>query len=416
MRRVGSQEPTLSVGVNQQRRLLSFFLVLAASMFCYAATAEAKGEYEIINTGIKGGGCWYDDNHFIVVKGHQPASGQEFEVEGLYYLDPAKPKDLTRIDLSPIEPSLQKRIRTVSCQEQTIVFYLRSDESGLVQLYGLKIGSQPELIAEMRDGGVNLHGRYVISKFRRASAVEEEGLQGIGIYEAHPDCGVKYVKSGLKTLCLDTWMESGWGGFNYRVVEYKWYETILVRDKNGQERRIPNPETPLKLTDGTELKHGYLLRDLENRVFQQIKLEQPPYQIYRIPLKLDPQGEHVYANCSKAGDHGDKHYTEGGRVCRFKLDGNNRVWEEVFAVQQSPKDPFGLQDLDINAHGDVVVIDRGHRLTQSLWKYTANLRKVEFVTRAPRDLRVPLLSPDGRWISFILRNELHFAHLKGARP
>jgi Tol biopolymer transport system component len=75
-----------------------------------------------------------------------------------------------------------------------------------------------------------------------------------------------------------------------------------------------------------------------------------------------------------------------------------------------------LQDLDINAHGDVVVIDRGHRLTQSLWKYTANLRKVEFVTRAPRDLRVPLLSPDGRWISFILRNELHFAHLKGARP
>jgi hypothetical protein len=213
-------------------------------------------------------------------------------------------------------------------------------------------------------------------------------------------------------------MESGRSASHYSVVEYTWYETIKVRDKSGQEKWVPNPEPPLKLADGTELKHGYLLRDLENRLVQQIKLEQPPYQIYRIPLKLDPQGEYVYANCSKAGDHGNKPLTVGGRVCRYKLDGNNRAWEEVFAVQQSPKETFSLQDLDVNAQGDVVVIHRG-RSPQSLWKYTARSRTVEFVTMAPFDLGMPQISPNGWWVSFILRGELHLTHVthgKGERP
>jgi hypothetical protein len=124
--------------------------VLAGSVYPFTVQATPKSEYEIINTGIKGGGCWYDDNHFIVVQGQQSAPGQEFEVEGLYYMDPNKPQDLRRIDLSPLEPSHQKRIHTVSCQEQTIVFHVRNAETGLNRIYGLKIGAQPELIAEMR--------------------------------------------------------------------------------------------------------------------------------------------------------------------------------------------------------------------------------------------------------------------------
>jgi len=103
-------------------------------------------------------------------------------------------------------------------------------------------------------------------------------------------------------------------------------------------------------------------------------------------------------------------------VCRYRLDGTNHTWEEVFAVQQSSKDRFSLQDLDVNERGDVVVIDRGHSLNQSLWKYTASARKVEFVTRAPLDLGGGLLSPTGQWVSFNLRGELHFAYHKGTRP
>jgi hypothetical protein len=395
-------------------------VVLVGSVLCFVLPVEAKSDYDIINTGISGGGCWLDDQHFVVEQRVQRPGAQDSELEGLYMLDPNKPNDLRRIDLSLIEANLQKRIHTVSCQGQTLVFYLRSDEPGLVQIYGLKIGSQPELIAEMRRGSVNLAGRYVLNKFRRPGAVEAEGLQGIGIYEAHPDCGVKYVKPGFKTLCLDTWMEPGWGLPNFRLIRYTWYETVKVKDKNGQEKWIPNPEPPLRLADGTELKHGYLLRDLDNRLIQQIKMEQPPYQIYRITLRVDPTGEYVYASCSKASDHGEKHYDAGGRVCRYKLDGTNRLWEEVFAVQQSPKEIFSLQDLDVNRQGDVVAIHRG-RSPQSLWKYRASSRKVEFVTRAGAlipdlELGAPLLSSDGRWVSFMRRGEFYLAHHKGDRP
>ncbi len=401
----------------KMRTVVIILLLLSVSLLS-RAEAKSGSDYTIINTGIKAGGCWYDDSHFIVVQGQQPAPGQEFEVEGLYYLDPNKPKDLRRIDLSPIDLSLQKNIQTVSCQEQTILFYLRSGESGLQQLYGLKIGAQPELIAEMRGGSVNLAGHYVISKFRRTSTVEGQGLQGIGIYEAHPDCGVKYVKPGFKTLCLDTWMESGRSGSHYRVVEYTWYETIKVRDKSGQEKWVPNPEPPLKLADGTELKHGYLLRDLEDRIVTQVKMEQPPYQIYRNTLKPDPQGGSLYSVCSKAGDHGARRLTVGGRICRFKVDGANQRWEEKVALQQSPQDPFSLHGLDVNEQGDVVAMELGHRGASSLWKYSARTQQVEKVRQAPTiaDLGAPRLSPTGQWISFVERQTLYLAQDKGVRP
>lgn len=396
-------------------------LLHALALWVVVSGTEAQSsEYTIINTGIKGGGCWYDDSHFVIVKGHQPAPGQEFEVEGLYYLDPAKPKDLRRIDLSPLEPSLQKQIRDVTCQDQTILFYVTSPGRKQNQLYLLKIGQPPILFAEKIEGfvvprAVNVKSRYVLGF---TSALQTRGLESSTTPEqAKEDCLFAYLHAEYRVVCLrhDRGRKLTWLANNVFLSQYIWDETIRV-NKDGAYEWIPNPELPVRLADGTELKYGYLLRDFENRVVQQIKMEQPPYQIYRIPLKLDPQGEHLYANCSKAGDHGDKHYTEGGRVCRFKLDGKNRMWEEVFAVQQSPKDPYGLQDLDVNAQGDVVVIDRGHSLNQSIWKYTASSRKVESVTRAALDLGVPLISPDGRWVSFILRGEFYLAHHKGDRP
>ncbi len=386
------------------------FAALTVGVLSPAASTEAKSGYEIINTGIKGGGCWYDDSHFIVVKGQHSPLGKEFEVEGLYYLDPAKHQELKKIDLSPSEPAIQRQIKEVTCQDKTILYYVMAPDRKTSRLYKVKIGGQPELIADMRwarPSAISLEGQYLLGN---KLTVDE------GVWEEHSDCDVRFVIPALKVLCWPRSTIGQWITPYFVVNEYLWRETILVRSTDGKTKRVPNPEPPLKLADGSELKHGYLLRDLENHVLQQVKLEQPPYQIYRIFLKVNPQGEYLYANCSKAGDHGEKRLTVGGQVCRYKLDGNNHAWEEVFAVQQSPKDPFGLQDLDVNERGDVVVIDRGHVLNHSLWKYTASSRKVEFVTRAPRDLGAPLVSPNGHWISFILRGELHLAHSKGEKP
>ncbi len=404
--------------LSKRRHVVIFMLALTGSLFSFGLIAEAKSDYEIINTGIKDGGCWVDDSHFLVEKRVPRQGSDESDLEGLYYLDPTRPKDLQRIDLSPIEHSFQKRIHTVSCQIQTIVFYVQRGESGQ-QLYGVKIGSQPELITELERGGsVNLAGQYVIGKFRRPGAIEEQGFQGIGIYEAHSDCGVKSVKPGFKTLCLDTWMEAGWPLPNFRLTRYAWYESIKVKDKYGQEKWVPNPEPPLKLADGTERKQGYFLRDLENRIVAEVRMEQPPYKIYKNTLKLNPQGDALYGACSKMGDHGTRLLTIGGRICRFQVDGVNQQWTEVVSVQQGSQDPVSLQFLDVNQRGDVVALEPAHGGATMFWKYSVTTQRVEKVHQAPilADLSASQLSPSGQWISFVERQILYLARDKGVKP
>lgn len=395
------------------RRLASVILVLAASPFYHAATVEAKGEYEIINTGIKGGGCWYDDSHFIVVKGQQPAPGQEFEVEGLYYLDPNQPKDLKRIDLSPLEPILQRHIRDVTCEGDTILFNVMAPHRKTSRLYGVKIGQQPELIADLRwakPSAVSLKGQYVVGN---KLTVDK------GVWEEQSDCDVRFVKPGFSVLCWPRDTIGQWVTPQFVINEYLWREFILVKTPDGKRERVRNPAPPLKLADETELKQGYLLRDLENRDVQVIPTKQEPFQILAVSFKSAPSGRYLYSVCYKVGDHGDRFYTQGGRICRYLLDGSNRSWEEVVSVQASPNDPFGLHQLDVNAQGDVVMIERGHRLLATLWMYHAQNRTVEKIlqVRFPDELGGPRVSPDGHWVIVSQQGgQLVLIEWKGVRP
>lgn len=399
------------VGLDQQRRSVIFLLGLTANLLCSGLTAHAKSDYDIINTGIKGGGCWYDDSHFVVIQGHQPAPGQGFVVEGLYSLDPAKPKDLRRIDLSPLEPSLQRNIRHVSCRDETILFDVMAFDRKTTRLYSLKIGQQPELLADLRwahPADISLKGQYVLGN--------KLTVQN-GVWEEHADCDVKFAKSGLKVLCWPKDTFGRWATPQFVVQEYLWRESVLVREQDGNVKRILNPVPQLKLSNGTELKQGYLLRDLANRIVMPVKMEQPPYKIYRGTLKLNPQGDALYAACSKAGDHGTRVLTVGGRICRFRVDGLNQQWEEVVAVQQSAQDPLSLQGLDINQRGDVVAWEPAHGGASIVWKYSVQTHRVEQVRHAPTvaDLGGPQLSPTGQWISFVEHQTLYLATVKGVR-
>ncbi len=388
------------------------FSVLAGGVLCSVLPVEAKVDYEIINAGIKGGGCWYDDSHFIVVKGQQPAPGQEFEVEGIYYLDPSQPKDLKRIDLSPLEPSLQRKIRDVTCQGDTILLSVMASHRKTSRLYGVKIGQQPELIADLRwakSSAVSLKGQYVVGN---KLTVDK------GVWEEQVDCDVRFVKPGFSVLCWPRDTIGQWVTPQFVISEYLWRESILVRTPDGKRERVRNPVAPPKLADGSELKQGFLLRDLENQVVQMIPVRQRPYQLVDVTFRLDPIGQYLYSVCFKTGDHGDKQYSVGGRVCRYLLDGKNRDWEEVVSVQASPKDPFSLHDLSVNAQGDMVMIERGHRPTISLWKYTAHSKLAEKITQviSPRELRAPLVSPNGQWISMKIDSQLVLIQSKGATP
>ncbi len=403
------------------RAFVIVILLLSVSLFSYAE-GKSGSEHTIINTGIKAGGCWYDDTHFVVVKGHQPAPGQEFEVEGLYYLDPSMPKNLKRIDLSPIDLSLQKYIRDVSCQEQTILFHVLNAGRKRNQLYTLKLGQPPAVLAEKTEGfvvpqSVNVRGQYVLDV---TSVLQARDLQNSALPEqANEDCRFAYLRDNYRVVCLrhDRGTKQRWLLNDVFLTKYVWDETIRV-DKDGAYQWVPNPEPPVKLPDGMEFKQGYLLRDLANRIVQEVPTKQNHYQLINVTFKSDPSGQFLYSVCFKAGDHGDRYLTVGGRICRLLFDGKNHDWEEVVSVQQSPTDPYSLHDLSANAQGDVVMIERGHPPAISLWRYTAQSKRVEKLTHvvSPDVLDAPQVSPNGRWVSVVRRSQLIMIESKGVKP
>jgi hypothetical protein len=267
----------------------------------------------------------------------------------------------------------------------------------------------------MRAPRVSLQGKYVLGNSHRA-VMDGGALQGA--FEGNDDCLLADAKAGFKVLCWDWWLSVPQTFPQFLFTKYQYEENIKIQEPNGQVKWVPNPEPPLKLSGGKELKHGYLLRDLNNRIVQEIPMKQGPYQLIDISIKADPLQKYLYSVCFKTGDHGDRLYTQGGRICRYLLDGNNHVWEEIVSVQKSPKDLFSLHDLDINRQGDVVMIERGHRPAINLWKYTAHSKVAEKLTHvvSPDDLRAPKVSPDGRWIAVIKHPYLLLIEDKGAEP
>lgn len=407
--------------MNWTRTCLSL-LFMVVGCLC-TASAEAKSEYEVIHTGIQGGGCWLDDTHFVIVRGQQPAPGQDFEVEGLYYLDPAKPKELRKIDLAPIAPSFQMHIRDVTCQAQTVLFHVLTPDKKRNKLYSLKIGQPPALLAEKQEGFVvpqafSITNRFVLSF---SSILRGRDLQSSALSDqTKNDCGFVYLQPGYHVACLphDRGAKRTRLLNNAFLVEYLWDEIIRV-NKDGGYQWVTNPEPPLRLPDGTEVRQGYLVRDLNNRIIQQISTQQGLYQLVHVTFKPDSSGHYLYSVCFKAGDHGDRHFSVGGRICRIHLDNlSKQTWDEVVSVQKSPTDPFSLHDLDVNAQGDVVMIERGHRPSISLWKYTAESASVEKLLHviSPEDIRAPQLSPNGRWVTVMRQSQLVLVERKGVMP
>lgn len=399
-------------------RLLVLTLAVALSLLG-EDSSWAKSDYEIINAGIKGGGCWYDDSHFIVVKGQQVAPGQEFEVEGLYYLDINKPKDLKRIDLSPIEPNLQKRIRDVSCQEQTILFHVLSTDRKRNQLYTLKLGEPPAVLVEKTEGfvvpqSVSIRNQYVL-EFISAQG-EGDGQRAALPEQAKGNCRFAYLRDNYRAVCLrhDRGTKQRWLLNDGFLLKYVWDETIRV-NKDGTNQWVPNPERPLKLADGRELKQGYLLRDLENRIVREIPTKQGIYRIDE--MKPTPDGTSLYATCSKVGDF-DPPKTFYGRICRIKLAGIDKQWEEVFSIQKEPNERASLYDLDVNDQGDFVVMRRANRISPTLWKYTARRASVEQlpITQLSQEIGAVQLAPDGQTISYVDKGLLVFVRSQGGNP
>jgi hypothetical protein len=307
----------------------------------------------------------------------------------------------------------------VTCQEQTILFHVLTTDKKRNTLYSLKIGQPPTILAEKTEGFVvpqlvNIRNQYVLSFSPAAGGREVQ--YSPSPEQARKDCQFSYLRGGYRVHCLrgDRGAKQMWQVSNGFLVKYIWDETIRV-NKDGQYQWVPNPQPTLKLPDGTELKQGYLLRDLENRIVQEIPKK---LGIYRIDeMKPTLHGTYLYATCSKAGDY-DPPKTFFGRVCRFKLGEAGGQWEEVFRVQKQPNERASLYDLDVNGLGDVVVLRRENRASPTLWKYTARHETVDQLPagRLSQEIGGVQFSPDSRTISYVDRGFLVFLQSQGVKP
>ncbi|MBA2486437.1 MAG: hypothetical protein H0V35_10135 [Nitrospira sp.] len=211
------------------KRVCLSLVLMAVSCWC-AGLAEAKSEYEVTHTGIQGGGCWLDNNHFVIEKRVLRQGSQGTYLEGLYFVDPDRPRDLRPISLAPLESDVRKQVWSVSCQEGHIIFLTPGTKQGSSRLYRLTIAGQPDLLVEMRAPRVSLSGQYVLGNSHKA-VMDDGPLQGM--FEGNDDCFLSYAKPGFRALCWDWWLVIPQPLPQFVFSEYRWEETIKIKDSTG---------------------------------------------------------------------------------------------------------------------------------------------------------------------------------------
>ncbi|MDK2745045.1 MAG: hypothetical protein NDI90_19275 [Nitrospira sp. BO4] len=394
-----------------QWKYIGIYLVLAGSLLCSRLTAEAKSDYEIINTGIKGGGCWLDDSHFVVQKNVPRQGSPGFDLEGLYILDPRHPGALKPISLASLEPRAKTRVWQVTCQDGNITFLVPGSKKGSSRLYRLRIGEEPELIEDMRAPRVSLQGRYVLGNSHRA-VMDGGPLQGV--FEGSDDCLLADAKAGFKVLCWDSWLERHWLLSKFVLSEYRWEKAIRVRGEDGKAKFAPNPRKPLSGKDGKSLTHTIFLRDLLGQIVANLG-EDPVYTIVAARgVAIAPNETDLYAACRKKSQQFD----DAPYICRYPLDGKEHHWEEVLAFNQGGKFKNSISDISVDFDGSLYFFVAGARHPYSgIWKFHVMAKQLEHVTTPAAYLNdeAPKASQDGKSVAFSRSGTLFIAQSKGVK-
>lgn len=393
-------------------RFVCFFLVLAGGVLSPLASTEAKSDYEIINTGIKGGGCWVDDDHFVVEKRVQRQGSQDSDLEGLYSLDPGQPKSLHSISLAPLEADVQKRVWSVSCQDSHIIFLASGMKEESSRLYRLKVGGEPELIVDMRLPRVSLKGEYVLGNNRRARTARGPFP---GTFEPNADCQLSYSSPAFNVLCSDWWFVQQWPFKNFIVSAYQWRDTIGVLGENGKRKEIPNPEKPRLDGQGKPKRYELFLRDLTGKIIRDLG-DDPEYGVMPIEgITTSFDERYLYIVCGKRGQK----FSNVPYVCRYPLDGQQHQWQEVVGLPTEQMRRGSIRGISVSKENDIAFVIAGATYPDNgIWVHKASANRLIHVTTPDRYVsdEVPRISPDGRTITFMRKGILMLAKQKGARP
>ena len=383
--------------LSPQWRMALLLLALVGNLLYFGFIAHAKPQIDstVIDTGIIGSGaCWYDTERLIVVKRSSFKAGQETEVEGLFVVTPAKPREATRIDLSPIDPEVQKWIWDVRCHEGTIVFSVPMPDKKRSRLYGVRIGERPELIVEMRGAipqNVSMKGNYVLAhKHMRGNK---------GVYEDEDNCVIQFIKPEFTVYCVDArTARRRWALTNFVLAEYQWSDMIKVPGLDGQPKTIPNPEKQLTDKNGKPINYAMFLRALDGNILAQLSEAQALKTAIAIDFIVSDDETYVYSPCHRSGT-GDG---SSDGICRYPLSGKPESWEELFRSEIPHQHKASISHPKVSRTGDIYFIIGGTKPPyHGLWRFDARTRQVTQLTNPGASYdEATSISPDGRWVAF----------------
>ncbi|MBC3909592.1 TolB-like translocation protein [Undibacterium umbellatum] len=352
---------------------------------------------------------WCDATHLaITVK-----SSDETQALRNLYLDLAHPDQAQPIEFSD-EQGKKPRFSVADCRDNKLL--IAAESTGKYpgphyqdDLYLMPLGKPAQLLMVAKDSPatrVSLSGKYLLASMPRT-------LDGNG-YKLDPQC-TRFASTEFKTLCWDVKDNDILALSRFVIQKYLWQDRVSVRVPGAGFKDVPNTKPAMQAEAGKPaIENAILLKDLNNKLIARLD-DDPQFETYWMTsYTTNPDESMLYAACKRKGK--SAFTTDFDKVCRYRLDGAVHAWEEVFSFPLSDQIKKGIQEISIDAGGNVYFSMPGSSGKEGgIWKFdVAKSRVIQIVPgEANQSDGKPSISADGKTLVFEREGALHFAYQQG---
>lgn len=393
-------------------------LVLVFIAGCDAISGTQDG-YEVASTGIETSSYnWCDNNHLIVA-----SKGEVFLVDV---------RDLKQTPVELFDEKGQKlKVISPSCNEGQ-VYAPKWDEAApttwpgkrLRTLYAGPIGARaaPLISPTERVLATSLKGKYILAQMPVIKTDDS--------YKIVEECAM-YHNPDYKLMCFYTeaWFNKFFALEHFIVAPYRWGDTLSVRKENGTRQQVKNLRAPLLLdkdipitryvpipgepgankvirepqppgSQGLPVTAAILLYDLNLNLLARLDKDSN-YKVYDLGFVVGIDEAYLYSPCIKRRE--SKYDQDYDGVCRYKLDGKQNQWENMFSFDLPKKERTGIAQISVSQNEDIYFSLGGDSVIhRGLWKFDASTRKITQITHvvAGQFDKEPKVSPDGKRVAF----------------
>lgn len=411
------------------------------------ALSENESEYTIIPTGVEvhGGTLafnWCDNDHIAFITNDAQRKRNliaSLDLRNMQHA-PVEIKDGEGRALNPWPAWCpNNQMLAGPSDEETREAQARGDKT--FYLYGGPIGGHGKrlVLPTERVLGINFKAKYILAEMPKIKTDDGYKVEEQCATYHHPDYRLLcfYTETGVeKFIALDQFI----------IAPYRWDDIVYVRKQDGTMQGVRNLRPPLLLdkdipviryepipekpgtnrivrepqppgSPGLPVRAAMLLYDLNLNLLAKLT-QDPVYKVFQLGFVVAPDESYVYSPCIEKAI--SKFDLDFNGVCRYKLDGKQNQWEQVFSSEIPIKEKTTVQDISVSRNGDVFFILGGKNRTHiGVWKFENSAKKIIQITHV-RDIlydEAPKVSPDGTRVAFSRPDKgrkLFIAQLKGA--